>query len=187
VLLFSLLLVKSDLFFCFRLGLFLENSAMPGWVLVFCLSQGSFVATGTCPAHQLGTVIPTVKSGFLLALVTCFGRSVSLVIGRTSLTLSPNKRCWKLAVLATCRFTILSNILLASLTNAAGFTLAFLLKLCSAVSTFHHGEVTATFLTELLALAELFKGMPGEALGAGVQLALLRTHGPDRLKSLVEE
>jgi hypothetical protein len=90
--------------------------------------------------------------------------------------------------LAASGLAILGNILLASLANAAGFALAFLLELCSAVGTFHHGEVAATFLTKLLALAQLLEGVPGEALGAGVQLALLRAHdASDRLMSLVEE
>jgi len=116
-------------------------------------------------------------------LITCFRRTISLVVGRTPLALSTNKCCGQLAKLTTSRFSILCNILFTPLTNAAGFTFAFLLKFSSTVSTFHNRKVSTTFLAELLSLAELLERVPGETLGAGVELALLSTHDP-RLKKL---
>jgi len=186
VLLLSLLLLQPYLFICLRFGFFFKYSAVPCRVLMFGFRQCSFVAASTSPTHEL-TVVPSVKSRFLFTLITCFRRTISLVIGRAPLALSSNKSCRELAKLTTGRFSKLGNILLTFLTDAASFTFAFLLKFSSAVSTFHNREVSTTFLAKLLSLTKLLKRVPGEALGAGVELALLPTHVPARLRKLDEK
>jgi len=58
----------------------------------------------------------------------------------------------------------------------------------SRVKTFHF-EISkyAQNLTELLALAQFLKGVPSEALGAGVQLALFPTHDVVGMKYFMQE
>jgi len=150
---------------------------MPGWILLFGLGQGSLVAASAGKAHKLWTVIPFVKCTLLFALIASFWCPVSFVVRRASHTLSANKSSGELTELAAGRLAKLGNILLTSLADAASFTLAFLLELCSTISTFHNRKVAPTFLAQLLSLAEFFKGMSGETLGASVQLGLLSTHG----------
>merc|ERR1719206_595624 len=101
---------------------------------MFGFRQCSFVAASTSPTHEL-TVVPSVKSRFLFTLITCFRRTISLVIGRAPLALSSNKSCRELAKLTTGRFSILGNILLTFLTDAAGFGLGLLVRFTARVST----------------------------------------------------
>jgi len=89
------------------------------------------------------------------------------------LTFTANKGSRQLAEHAAGRLPIGSNILLATFADRARFAFALLLEFGATISTFHHWEVSSAFLTELLALAQLLEGVPGEALATREQRASL--------------